>query len=519
MPLIPVQIPPGVVRGATPYETPGRWYDMNLCRWRQGVLEPLGGWVLQGATGLPFSSRVRRMHRWRDNGAFLRTVVFTDTGVWAYDGEDYIDITPQGPFTAEFTAEFQGAATIDFTTAGGLPIGYSVGPYGAEAYGTARSEPSELLSATVPMWGFDNWGEDLVAVASPNGELYYWDVTNSNDPMTIVNAAPSGSRSVIVTEERHVVLLQPGGEKRRVAWSSREDYEDWDFTSTTNTAGFKDLESRTGIVTAEHSRNGTLIFTETEVFSMRFIGSPFIYGFEMLEETRLIGPRAVTHDSGVAFWWSRDGFFKSDGTQVEPIPCPIWNYLQSCLCQTTAPSLVHASDHGWLPEIWWFYPTQGSTVSDQYVIYNWLENHWSIGTLTRTAMMPALGDKPPVMADANGYLYDHETGWTAAGASRDGTIYAETSAIRLPSAGENNIEVKQAMIANELSTDSLRVTFYTRQTPMGSERTFGPYSPRSDGYIDTRVTGRDVRIKVEALGDTDWTLGEMRFDVSAGARR
>lgn len=579
MNLVPLNIPPGIVRGATPYDTPGRWYDCNLIRWRQGVMEPVGGWVQQDAASLPLADRIRRIHRWRDNSNFLRTLVLTDAEVRAYSGSDYVDVSP--------------ADLVALGSAAELPTGYGVGPYGAEAYGTARSSPSELLSALIPFWSFSNYGEDCLLVSSSDGRLLWYDTTNPatacavvgvyaissvsrtsnvatvttssdhglvngdevqvtgvtdgtfdalNASVTVTGSTtftysnsgsdttssggtvrnrevPISNRSVIVTEERHVVLLQPDANPRRVAWSSREDITDWDFASTTNTAGFIDLEARTPLQAAAKVRNGTLLFTESEVFSMTFVGSPFVYGFEQLEETRLVGPRAFAHDSGVCFWWSKDGFFKSDGSVVQPIPCPIWDYLQSCLCPTNLGSLTFASDHGLLPEIWWFFPSFESTVADRYVIYNWLEDWWAFGTLTRAAMAPGLGGEKPVMADTSGNLYFHDTGWLNGNNTRVGDIFVESSVVRVPPAGAQNMEIKQAMVANGFAYDSTRISFIGRQTPHGSEVTFGPYTARADGYIDTRVTARDIRLKVEAINDGDWNLGEIRADVAAGGRR
>jgi len=581
MPVMPVSIPPGVVRGATPYDTPGRWYDVNLVRWRQGVLEPIGGWIKQSAANLPLSGTIRKIYRWRDNSSFLRTLLLTTTEIRSFSASNgYVDVSPSG--------------LVSMSADAGLPVGYGVGPYGAETYGTARSSGSELISGLVPVWSIDNWGEDVIACSSSDGRLFYYDVTSPETACSVIGvyaisaasrtsnvatittssahnlttgdevaiagvtddtfddasvtvtvtstteftyantgsdttssggtvtdaSVPVGNQFVTVTEERHVMCIGADSQPRRIAWSSREDVTDWDYASTTNTAGFLDLESRTPLVAAAKVKNGIVIFSETEVFAVRYIGQPFVYGATQLEEARLIGPRAFAHDSGVCFFWSRDGFFKTDGNVVEPVPCPVWNYLQECLCPNSITSLVHASDHGSLPEIHWYFPSKGSTVADQFVIYNWLENWWSIGFLTRSAMCPALADKKPLMSDYSGYVWEHDTGWTdGTNGTREGNIYAETSVIRVPPAGEQNVEIKQAMVANGFGTDTVRLSFYTRQTPQGSERTFGPYTLRSDGYCDTRVTGRDVRMRVEALGDSDWSLSEVRLDVSPGARR
>lgn len=578
MALLPIKIPPGVVRGAAPQDTPGRWYDTNLIRWRGSVMEPVGGW--QRASSSPLSEEVRRIHRFRNNSAKLRTLLFSTAKIYSYSADNgYVDVSPSD------LASFIAGST--------LPVGYGVGLYNDSTYGTPRAVGSELYNAVVPMWSVDNWGEDALAVSSADGRILYYDdeapetdltvvgvssidtiarATNvttvttltphtlaSGDSVTIAgvtdtsfnatatatvvdaneftypntgsdgsssggtvtnNTIPTGNRAVLVTPERHAMLMQEDGNPRRIAWCSREDFTDWRYSSTTNTAGFLDLEAKTPLYTAAKVRNGTLVFSETEVFHVRYVGQPFIFGADFLEETRIIGPRAVATDSGVAFWWSSDGFFKSDGSQVQPIPCPIWDYLCVVRCTLQAPSKLFASSHGTYPEIWFFYPSAGSAVADKYVIYNYIEDWWAIGELSRTSMAPALSGQPPLMTGADNHVYQHETGWTDdTNTARDGDIYAETSVINIPTGGERNFEIRQAMAANGFGTDSLRMTFYSNQTPMGSERTFGPYTPRADGYVDTRVTGRDVRIRVDALGDSDWNLGEIRLDVAAGARR
>jgi hypothetical protein len=389
----------------------------------------------------------------------------------------------------------------------------------ASAHGLTSGQSASISGVTDSSFNAFNV---TVTVTSPTEFTYAnsgSDGSSSGGSVTDTTI-PVSNRAVLVTEERHAMLLQEDGNARRLAWCSREDFTDWNYASTTNTAGFLDLETETPLYTAQKVRNGVLVFSETEVFHVRYVGQPFVYGADFLESTRIIGPRAVAADSGVAFWWSKDGFFASDGSQVRPIPCPLLDYLNSSRSTQQSNSKVFASSHGIFPEIWWFYPSTNSTVADRYVVYNYLENWWAIGELSREAMCPALAGQNPLMAGTDHYLYEHEKGWSdTTGQARDGDVYAETSVLNVPIAGERNFEIRQAVAANDFGTDSLRMTFFTKQTPMGSERTFGPYSPRADGYVDTRVTGRDVRIKVEALGDSDWNLGEIRLDVAAGARR
>ena len=502
-----IDIPPGIVRGASPQDSPGRWYDCNLVRWQNGVLEPIGGWLLETAT--PLSDRIRVIKRWRDNTKLLRTLVFTDTEVRTYDPttSTYVDVSP--------------VSLAAMTSAGaGLVVGYGVGGFGEESYGDARSVGSELLTAVVPMWSAAQWGEDILAVSSADGRLLLHDNTSPTSAMSVVGGtAPTGNRAVFVTDERHCVLLQPGGVPRRVGWSDREDYTDFDYTSLVNTAGYLDLECRTPLFCQEKVREGDLLFTETEVFHMRFIGLPFVYSINNLEETQIIGPRASASGNGAAFWWAKDGFYVSDGQQVRPLPCPVWAYIEGELNMTVASSQIHAVWHGALPEIWWWYPSGSNIVPDKYVIFNYVENWWAIGELAREAAAPALSSKGPLMADNSHDLFEHERGFTNSGTTRSGTVFVESSSINVPPVGGMNMEITQAMIASPSAYTTFQLYMYTRQTQQGDERTFGPYPTKSDGYIDTRVTGRDVRIRVDAIADTDWAFGQIRLDVAEGSKR
>lgn len=502
--LVPIIMPPGVVRGASPSDSPGRWYDTNLVRWRGGVLEPIGGW--QRITSTPFSSRVRRIHRYRDNSKIFHTLLFLNDAIYASNNAGgWTDVTIAG---------------LSALGSGGLPVGFGVGPHGEEFYGAARTVGSEVLSAIVPMWSADNWGEDVLAVSSADGRVLLYDTSVPETAVTVLGGTtPTSNRAVLVTEERHAMCIQSGGNPRRVAWSTREDYTDWDFASTTNTAGFLELECKTPLFTMTKVRGGVLVWSETEVFAGRFIGSPFVYGFEVMDETRIIGPRALATDDGSAFWWSIDGFHVSDGSQLTRIPCPVWSYLMNNINRTVMASQVFASAHGSLPEIWFFYPSTDATVADSYVVYNYAEQWWAIGSLDREAMAPAVGSQAPVMAGTNHHIYNHEIGYMADGVSRADTVYAESGAVVIPPAGDRNLEITQAMISSDNDTDALELLFYTKQTPQGAERTFGPYSTRANGYIDTRVSGRDVRIRLNGVADTHWTAGQIRLDVVSGAKR
>jgi hypothetical protein len=574
MTFLPLQLPPGIVRGANPDDAPGRWFDGSLIRWREGVMEPVGGW--SRITSAPLGSLCRRIHQWRANNGLALTLLGSDEHLYADNSGTFVDVAPSD--------------YVDLNSAG-AEAGYGAVTYGTGTYGTARTG-STTLTPNRPAWTFSNWGEDVISVASTDGRLFYYDATNvstdvttigvyeistisrTSDVTTIVTATPhnmangetvavsdvtdtsfnttgatitviddttftypnigsdgsstggkvrdttvpTNNRAVIVTPERHVVCLQPGGNPRRIAWSSREDFTDWDFTSTTNTAGFIEVQSETQLFALEAVREGTLIWSESRAYLMRYIGQPFIYGVDELGSTRLYAPNAFAQFDGRCVWMDSSGFMLYEGGSMKTLACPLSDYIFSSIDLLYGPRVSHAAVNGKFDEVWFFYPSQGQQECDRYVVWNWSENHWSMGTLSRTAAIGAGVSQYPVMTGPLKHVYQHEDGFTYDGFDCNNNVYIVSGTINLPGA-ENVLHITQMLPANGGDYDLTKYTLFTRMTPNGAERMFGPYYSRADGYVDTRAVGRDVRIRICANGAGDWSIGRIRMKIAAGGKR
>lgn len=572
MPLVPIQLPPGVVRGSTPYDSPDRWYSSSLVRWHGGIAQPIGGWQRLSSTG--FANPIRKIHCWRSSASQRFILLATTDKVFTDDSGTWVDITPTGMQSLNAAGAY----------------GYGVGDFGEEDFGDARANPSTLYTSFA-FYTFANWGEDVVFVNSSDGKLYYYDVTNattdaiqvgkysistisrtsnvttvvtsvahglaSGESVTIAgvtdttfngtftvtvtnsttftysnagtdgsssggtvldNTVPIANRATIVTDERHVMLLGAGGNPRRLGWSSREDYTDWNFASTTNTAGFLDLETETPLLTAINVREGILVFSETDVFLVRYIGSPFIYSAEYLGASSVLHPNMIAVFDGKAMWFDQSGFMVYEGGSMRPVQCPVLDFFKGDIDPVYGSAVSHASENGIFDEVWFFYPSAGETECNRYIIFNYNEGWWVTGELSRTAAFPAGANKYPLMAGVDKNLYAHEDGWTDAGNSRVGDVWIETGALSIGQ-GDRGFEVKQMLPATGFGYDTLKVTVYGRQAPDGSERTFGPYQTRSNGYMDMRVSARDIRVRFEATEDGDWGIGKMRLEVAPGAGR
>lgn len=658
MAYITVKIPPGVVHGASPYETPNSWWDVNFIRWDEGVMQPIGGWERITPTAL--SGKVRSIFVWKANNNLEYILIGQDDKLNALSDGTVTNVSPAN-FIPLDTAGSRGYGTLDYgdysypavnissisrtsnvvtvttATAHSFETGdeivvancattsfnntfanitvtsttsFTYSQTGtnqsassgdvalANLYGTPRLRTSTVWSKAVGTWSFTNWGEDVLATASTDGRLLYYDVTYPTTAAqqvglrSIASVARSGNTSTITTAvahdftagrtievtgttvdggsfngtftitatptaltftytqtgssnvtttsdtgtaeltnvltlangllstpERHVLAIGADGYQRRIAWCSREDFTDWNYSSITNTAGYVDVESSSPLRAIVQVREGALVFSDTEVFLVRYIGLPFIYSVEFLGETKLVAPLATATFEGKCVWISETGFRLYDGGQILNVPCPVFNWVVEDINWSVAALRSFASWNGAFSEIWFFHPSTDSSECDRYVIWNYSEKWWSIGRLNRTAMAPARDRLLPIMAGDDNYLYNHETGWLGDSSSRIGEIWAESGAIGLNQPSGQGVEVKQIMPANTDAPSSMTFYFYGRQTPEGDERTFGPYSVRSDGYSDVRVSAKAVRMRVEANVDDYWTFGLLEADVAAGPRR
>lgn len=569
MPLVPLSLPSGIVKPATPLMAKGRYWDGNLVRWRTNKLLPVGGW--ERITSSPLDSAARCIFPWRDNANDQWMLIGCDTKLYANNGSTYTDVTP-----VNFVPLSEGGS-------------YGAWDYGALLYGddtdATYPRPASLLDPAVFTWSMDNWGEDVLSVASSDGRLFIYHpgdaqagivgfadistISRTSNVVTVTtvldhsfrvgqsvviagvgtasfdgtftitatplantftyaqsmsNASSTGgtathlgtptqSRAVIVTPERHCVLLGVDGASRRVAWSDAEDYAEWDFASATNTAGFYDLDTQSRIVMAASVREGTIIWTEDEAWLMRYIGLPYIYGFERLGwGCGIVAPRAFATFAGRCVWMGRDSFWIYDGGYVKPLSCDVGDYIFSNLDPNTGKAYVHGAENGIFSEVWFWYPETGSSVPNKYVIYNYAEGWWSIGEMTRTASAGAGVFKYPIAGDENFDLFYHEDGWTNNGASLVGERWVESGSLNLQQ-GNNVMMVKQALTDSGYGYDSTALQFYTSYTPEGAETLSSVYTPRSDGYTDVRVSGRDMRLRIESTQDAPWSVGETRLDL------
>jgi hypothetical protein len=503
---IPLKIPPGMWRNGTDYESAGRWYDGNLVRWENGRLKPWGGWrsVLEGDT---FDGLARGAIAWRGALGYRYAAFGTHTNLYIYEDGSYSDQTPVGFVTGRADA-IEGP-------------GYGAGPYGEEFYGTQRTTGAVALDATY--WSFDVYGQTLLACASSDGRIFSWVPDGGALPAALTNA-PEDNVGVLVTDEGHIMALGADGDRRVVAWSSRNASTTWTAAST-NTAGSRTLKTNGQIKTGRIWNGTPLIFTDTDLHAMPYAGPPLVYNNQKIgDNCGIVGPNAhgATHDA--VFWMGVGSFFVYDGV-VRQLPCDVQDYIFGSEEEGITPSInlaqrtkIFCGVNSKFNEVTWYYPDADSTENCCYVTYNYKEKIWYTGQLVRTVWLDRGVFQYPLAVDASGNLYEHEVTYLADGATR-ANIFAQSGPMEIGD-GERVIYANN-MIPDVKNPANIQIEFACKTAPQGSSQTYGPYGmvPNSEGFKAVRIAGRQVAVRVEQIVDGDWSLGTTRLMATGGGRR
>lgn len=495
MPLIPLDVPPGVYRNGTNYQSLGRWYEASLMRWYQRTLRPFGGWSTL-ASGM--AGPGRGMLAWRAANFVTSALIGTPSNLYLWDGDTLTDVTP-GDLPEGLPDSIPG-------------IGFGFGPFGGGPFGAPNPDvPFEEGGALATNWSMDNWGDEALVIASHEGILRQY-VNDLLPPEPVANA-PTGS-FVFVTAERVAVVLGADGDRRGLRWSDYENNTVW-TPDANNAAGDWRFQTKGTLVAGSRIRGGNLIWTTTDVSRMDFISGTLVYRFEQIADNcGLLGPRAFTLLDDAAVWMGRDNFFAYAGGRVQPLPCEIHDYVFPDINLTQA-AKFHCGRVAEFGEMLCFYCSAGSTAIDRCVSYNVREGHWNIvdpdGVMARGCWADADAFPYPLAADLDGNLLEHERVLTTGGEER----YALSGPVQMGS-GDRVMEATQ-LLPDESNAGSATLYFAQQFTPEGPVYNRGPYPTAA--YTDVRLTGRQVAMKIVAPEDEDFRIGTFRLDAKTGGRR
>ena len=407
------------------------------------------------------------------------------------------------------------------------------------------------------LWSIDNFGGKIIALIH-NGQVFEWDANAANATTTratIISGAPTASRDMIVsTPDRHLVFFgtettigTPSTQDEMfIRFSNQEDINTYTPTAT-NTAGTQRLADGSRIMGAVRGRDAIYVWADTALFTQRFIGPPFTFGFAQVgTNCGLIGQNAAVEVDGAAYWFSENGFFKYAGA-LQSLPCLVEDFVYNDL-NTTANQLINAGLNNLFGEINWFYCSSGATVIDRCVTYNYVESTpqrpvWTTSTLDRTTWQDsAVFGKPHATdydADSNNsydvvgntdgctLYYEHETGTDQVTTTATTAITSniESGDFDISQGGEGEFFAKiRRFIPDFVSqTGNTQITLQLRNYSNDAQASsaLGPFTiSSSTTKVDTRARARAISLKVaNTAAQQNWKLGGFRLDIQPDGRR
>ena len=430
--------------------------------------------------------------------------------------------------------------------------GWGAGTWGEGTFGstTALSFANQLR-----LWSHDNFGEDII-INPRFGGVFYWDESNGLTTRAVAlsdlsgaNLTPTKALQVMVSDiDRHVICfgadpLNTGGTARTgaidpmfIAWSDQENAAVWEPLST-NTAGSFRLSAGSSIVGATRAKQEILVWTDTSLYSMTFVGQPFTFSLNLVNEgVGLVSPNAMVNSPKGIFWMDKKGFYGYNGA-VQEIPCTVQDYVFSNINEIQSYQIFGFVNKAF-DEVGWFYCSADATVIDKYVVYNYEENVWTIGTLSRTAWIDeGIFDNPKAVTSSSdvGYVYNHELGNDNDGSPMT-NVFIESSDFDIDPGGED-FQFISRIIPDIKFTGSgqtgtggqtVNVVLKRRNFP-GEELTTAVTSTCTSNTtkIDTRVRGRQAVLRIESDDDGNaattegvgFRVGAMRLNFRPDGRR
>ena len=419
-------------------------------------------------------------------------------------------------------------------------FGWGTDTWSSGTWGTASSSSNVTLEAR--QWSLDNFGQILIATVL-NGGAFEWDPDDgpTTRAVAITNAPTKSRLSLVSTPDRHVLFMgtQPtiGGTNAQddllIRFSNQEDKNTYQPTAE-NTAGSLRIADGSRIVAAERSRGQILVWTDTSLHSLQFIGPPFTFGLRQLgQNCGIIGSHAGVDINGVSYWMSQDSFFLFDGT-VKKLPCTVEQFVFNNI-NITGSENAFAGLNGEFNEIMWFYPRTGSDQINAIVAYNYLEQTWWTGTLARTTWIDKEVFDNPIateysstatannevisgLTDGASSVFLHEIGNNGDGQAI--TAFVKSGVVQI---GEGNDFSFVSKLIPDIEDQEgvLNAKLEFKNYPNNSTAVTKTVSFEDNtDFVSLRGRGREFTVNVVSnTTGTAWRLGTQRFDIQSDGRR
>ena len=452
-------------------------------------------------------------------------------------------------------ANYQVTTGLDTYVVG---LGWGADPWGSGGWG----DPAVVgIGQQLRLWSADNYGEDLI-LAPRGGAIFYWDATLGTTVRAQYLSAestlngysgqfvPTTTNEILASAIQRFVIAMGANpydpadantdfDPMLVRWSDQENPYQW-VPAITNQSGEFRLSHGSYIVTSNPTRQENLIWTDSALYSMQYLGAPLVWGFNLLmDNLSIMSPNAAVTANNVTYWMGRDKFYVYSG-RVETLPCALRQYVFNDLNLDQAYQVFSGSNEAY-NEVWWFYCSNGSTVADKYVIYNYLENLWYYGSMERTAWLDSPLRDYPMAASYDNRILFHEVGTDDVSGEAPVAINAYIQSADFD-IGDGDHFAFVWRILPDINFNGSNVDKPTVKMEIRPRRNAGaPYSPADnptvqsqdnytntrsyniqefDGQVYTRLRGRQMALRIESdqLG-VAWQLGSIRADIRPDGRR
>ena len=412
------------------------------------------------------------------------------------------------------------------------------------------------------LWTNDNFGEDLL-IAPRGGSIYYWDATTGvsvralllNTASTNAGFAgqfvPNRTNQIIGSSIQRFAIAFGANpydpldantvfDPLLVRWSDQENPFDW-VPAATNQSGEYRLNIGSFIMCAESTRQEILVWSDAAIYSMQYLGPPYVWGFQLLQDNiSVMGPNATITINNVTYWMGVDKFFSYTG-RVETLPCSLWKYVFEDINKDQAFQVFAGSNEAY-SEVWWFYCSENSNTIDKYIIYNYLERTWAYGTMDRTAWLDSpLRQFPMAAYPTDSLILYHEANVDDVSGLTPVPIEAYIQSSDFDIGDGHNFgfvwRILPDITFNGSNVNEPKVTMTVRPrrnsgAPYGLADSPDVQSDQNytgqrnydvqlfDGQVYTRLRGRQMAFRITSteLG-VAWQLGTPRIDIRNDGRR
>jgi hypothetical protein len=424
------------------------------------------------------------------------------------------------------------------------------------------AEAAVGIGQQLRLWTNDNFGEDLL-IAPRGGSVYYWDATTGTSVRALLlntastNAGfagqfvPNNTNQIIGSSIQRFAICFGANpydpldannqfDPLLVRWSDQENPFDW-VPSATNQSGEYRLNIGSFIMCARSTRQEILVWSDAAIYSMQYLGPPYVWGFQLLQDNiSIMSPNASITVNNVTYWMGTDKFFSYTG-RVETLPCTLWQFVFDDINKDQAFQVFAGSNESY-NEVWWFYCSQNSNTVDKYIIYNYLERVWSYGTMNRTAWLDSGLRQYPMAAYPTGNkILFHEANVDDVSGLTPVPIEAYIQSSDFDIGDGHNFGFVWRILpditfnGSNVNQPSVTMTLRPREnsgTPYGTAdnprvQSAQNYTSRNtyevqqfDGQVYTRLRARQMSFRIESTGlGVAWQLGSPRIDIRPDGRR